>query len=286
MGKLYLSETGIITFKSRIGSIRSSVYDFDAYNNINDLETKKEDDLINVVEAKGKEVELQPNQKYWELSGAVKVPAGESVDIWADFDDPVTSCDTPIYITSATTSLFSVNTAEDGSGSPDSTNVTLASSSLFAKSYKMTFTNGGASDLYLIAIELYTTPIKTLSDIYVREQDDDSVAKYGEKIFSVDNDFIQNKTDALSLAAVILREYAEYRLSQRLDVKGTPALQVDDPVKINLFDVINNYKITKITDRMSLPAKYTQILEVKKQLSYTYFAIESSEIDGVDVISP
>lgn len=286
-GRLYMDENGIIQFKNRQTYTSDSVFRFDAYQNIVGAKKRTEDDIKNVVIIKSKVREVQAKQKYWELQGAISVPAGGSVDIWADFDDPVTTCDDPEYITSAVTSLFTVNSQEDGTGQNDASSVTLSSSSLFSKSFKMTFANSSGAALYITSIELFATPAKVVKEIYVREQDDDSVEKYDERVLEIDNDFFQDETEAQSKAKVLLDDYAEYGAIEEIDVKGTPALQLDDPVIVDLFNRIDDYRISKITCKiMTKPARFYQSLRVKKFTRRTYFTIEESLIEGEDVIAP
>lgn len=286
VGRMYMDEYGTIKFRTRNNYNDSVQKTFNSYDNIVSKEVKKEDEIINVVEVKGEVREAQANQKYWELQSSVEILAGESVDIWADFNDPVTSVDSPSYITSATTSLFAVNTSSDGSGSANATDVTLTSSSRFSKSYKMTFRNSGASTLYITTIELFCQPVKKVQDIYVREQDDTSVEAYDERVLTIENEFVQTEDDATALALVILGEYADFGSLDRLDVKGTPALQIDDVIRVNLFDNIQDFRIRKVVDQISFPAQYKQLIEVKKVPDYSYFTIGVSLIGGPDVIRP
>jgi len=130
MGRFYMDETGVIRFKNRQNYSSSPVWFFNE-TNIIDIQTSKQDDIINVVEIKANVREVQALQKFWELQSAVKVPANSSLTIWADFDDPVTEVDDPVYITSATTSLFTTNKAEDGSGDAVTSNFVHDSSYLF-----------------------------------------------------------------------------------------------------------------------------------------------------------
>ncbi len=285
-GRIFMNEKGVICFRDRQNYEENSVYDFDAYNNIIDISTKTLDDVINVVEIKGKIRQLQPKQKYWEASEPILIPANSSIDIWADFEDPVTTADDPVYITSATTSLFTVNTESDGSGSNDGTSVTLSSSYLFAKSKKMTFANSSSTPLYITTLELFATPIKVISELYLREEDSASTDKYEEHVYTIENDFFQSETDAESVALMILRDYSEYGGASQLDVKGCPALQLDDPIKVDIYNNISNYKIVKIIDGISFPAQYKQILTLRKYTPTPYFTIAESLIAGPDLIRP
>lgn len=286
-GRLYMDETGMIQFKNRQTYESASVYRFDAYSNIVGAKKRTEDDIINVVTIKSNVREVQALQKYWELADAVLVPAGGSVDIWADFNDPVTSINAPGYITGATTSLFTTNVFADGSGDTREGDVALDSATLFSKSYKMTFTNSGDVAVFITTIELFATPAKVVKEIYVREQDDSSVAKYDERPLEIDNEYFRDESEARSKAIIILQDFAEYGGIEEIDVKGTPALQLDDPVIVDLYNRIDDFRISKVTCKiMSKPARFTQLLQVKKFTRQRYFTIEESLIEGDDGIAP
>jgi hypothetical protein len=123
MGRFYLDELGIIRFNNRQNFSNDPVWAFSP-NNLLDVQTSKQDDIINVVEITAKVREVQANQKFWELQAPVYIPAGELVDIWADFEDPVTEVDEPEYIATATTSSYTTNEVQDGSGLPRSADIT------------------------------------------------------------------------------------------------------------------------------------------------------------------
>lgn len=286
LGRLYMDEFGVIHFYNNDSYEEDIKYTFTAYNNILESKTVKRDDIVNVVEIKGKVREVQPLQKYWNSTFAITVPPLSSVDVWADFQDPVTSVSTPLYKTSSVTSFFEVNTAEDGSGSADSSNVTLTSSTLFGTSYKMVFANASVEPLYITQISLFATPAIITKGVYVREEDEESVETYDERIVTIDNDFFQDADVAQSQALILIRDNADYGQVDELIVQGTPALQVGDQVRVNLFDRIDSYKILKTSNKLSLPAKYTQILKLKKFTPTVYFTIGVSLIEGTDEIHP
>ena len=227
---------------------------------------------------------MQAKQKYWELQSAVIIPASSSVQIWADFNDPVTSVDTPAYITAATTSLYTTNTAEDGSGSQISTGIT-PTVQLFAKSYLMTFANSNAFPVYLTSIELYATPAVVVKEIYTRQTNAASIAKYDERVLDIENNYINNEGDAYSKANIILDDYAAYANQYVLTVKGNPALQIGDPVSVNVWGFTGTYVITKIVNRWADGA-FSQQLTVRSKTFRSFFTIGVSTIGGTDVIAP
>ena len=293
-GRVYMDENGVIVFKNRQNYSSTSVYDFNSYDNIYDLKTKTVDEILNVAEIIGAVREEQPNQPFYEITStstndptALLVPAGDTKEIWAELSNPVVTIDDPVYIDDVVTSSFTVNTEPDGSGSA-STDVSLQSSDLLSGNsvFKMTFENAGVADLYITRIELYATPIIIKEPIYIREELENSVATYEERIVRIENDLFQNKTEAQTKALTIVNDYGNFGGVSQMDVKGNMALQLDDPIEVNSFGRVEDYKIAKITNKFSIPAKFTQILTLRKFTPFTYFTIGVSLIGGDDLISP
>lgn len=285
-GRLYMDETGVIYFKNRQNFSDDPVWAFSP-NNIVDLKTSGQDEIINVVELKAEVREVQELQKFWELGETIFIPAGESVDVWADFDDPVTSVDTPAYsLLPLTESFFYVNTVQDDTGETSNSDVSLDSFTAFAKSYKMTFENTGSVGYYITKLDLWATPARVTHKIYMREQDDNSVADYDERVYSLENNFIQREDEAYSKSHIILNDYADYGSVKVLDVKGNMALQLGDCIDVIQKDVgIELYIITKIFGRLQ-GGRFTQTLTVKQRDPQHYFTIGISTIEGTDWIAP
>lgn len=285
MGRLYLDELGVIQFKNRQNFSQTPVYAFSP-NNILDVSTSKQDDLINVVEIKADVREVQSNQKFWELQSAVLIKAGETLDIWADFEDPVTTADDPVYVSGATTSSYTTNVAQDGSGDNNVGDVILNTSVLFAQSFKMTFENTGSQALYITTLEVFATPAKIVKQIYLREQDSVSVAKYDERVLTIENNFIQRSDEAYSKAIILLDDYSEYGSTLTLSLKGNPALQLNDTIDIVLPGAgVRQFVIDKISGKIQA-AKFEQTVVVKQRDPAIYFTIGVSLIGGSDIIAP
>lgn len=284
IGRFYMDENGVIRFKNR-QNFSSDVQWFFNEGNIIDVQTSKQDDIINVVEIKSNVREVQALQKFWELQSAVVVPANSTLTIWADFEDPVTEVDDPEYITGATTSLFATNTAEDGSGSAVASDFDLDNSYLFSKSLQMVFANDNDFDVYITALELFARPAKVVKQIYVREQDDDSIEKYDERVLTIENDFINNETEAVSKATIIVRDFKDYANEYILTVKGNPAFQIGDAINVSVFGSADTYVINTIVNRWEA-GKFTQRLTIRKKEFASYFTIGVSTIGGTDEIAP
>lgn len=284
MGRFFMDEQGVIRFKNRQNYSSSPVWFFNE-TNIIDIQTSKQDEIVNVVEIKANVREVQANQKFWELQSAVRVPANSTLTLWADFEDPVTTVDTPAYITSATTSLFTTNTAEDSSGDAVSTNFSVSSTTRFSKSYKMVFSNTNTFDVFITTLELFARPAKIVKELYVREEDSTSVGKYDERVLTIENEFFNDEGEAQSKAKIILDDESEYANTYILTVKGNPALQIGDAVNVSVFGSADTFVIKKFINRWEA-GKFSQILTVKKKTFRTFFTVGISTIGGVDVIAP
>ena len=288
MGRFYMDEAGVIRFKNRQNYSSTPVWYFDK-SNVLDIKTKTQDDIINVVEIKADVREVQALQKYWELQQAVLIPAGGSVDIWADFDDPVTDVDDPVQVASATTSSFTASTSSDiENGNIVSTGISVVTTQ-FAKSFLMTFSNSNGYDAYVNVLELWATPARIVKQIYLREQDDVSVADYDERVLTIENNFINNEGDAYSKAHIILDDWAQYGGISELTVKGNPALQIGDAVGCTIEGYAGTFVISKIINKFLFTGngvQFIQILTLKKRTFQSYFTIGISTIGGTDVIAP
>ena len=121
--------------------------------------------------------------------------------------------------------------------------------------------------------------------MYVREQDNDSVDKYDERVYSIDNDFVQSSDEAQSLALIIIHDFKDYGSILNIEIKGNPALQMGDAVTVDIAPITDTYVITKIVNKYR-GARFTQLLTVKKRTPLTYFTLDVSVLDGPDVLAP
>lgn len=284
LGYLFMDENGMISYRNRQNFSDVPVKEYNDENVVN-RSVVSEDEIVNVVEVKSNIREVQESQKVWELTESTVVPAGETVEVWADFQDPVTSADDPVYTASPQdiSSEFTGNTASDGSGSAYS-NWTVTTT-LFSTSMKMEFENTGGSSAYLTLIRLWGTPAKVTSQLYVREQVDVSVAQFEEQILTIENDYIQDESTATSLALVTLGIYSDLGGVDELDVIGNPALQLRDAVDV-YGNTHNVKKQVNVIDRSGGGMNYRQSLTVERRIVLDYFTIGVSSIGSAAVIAP
>lgn len=292
LGRLYMDENGMITFENRTNWQTGHNAIVGTINRRNSLsfETPVSDNIINVVTVTSNARAVQAKQKLWEQTSAQLVPAGSSLDIIADMSDsdgtlPVTSFDTPAYITSATTSLFATNTAQDNSGSVVTAGISVAVTP-FSTSYKMTFTNTNIFDVYLTQIEVWGTPAKVTNRLYIRAENTASTSIYDEKLADITNDYIQDNGAANSIAQIIIGDLATLNATRKGKIVGLPQLQIADRVTFQDQVVTRQTFVTRINGIFNLTDGFVQNVTHVERAITPYFKIGVSSIGGSDKIAP
>lgn len=289
IGKLYLDEQGIIRFKNRYNYDLTPVYIFDKSNTI-DYSIVDNPKIINSVTVKGAVREVKASKSVGTGSTSVgtgsttSVPVGDTVEAFVSFNDPVTSADDPVYSATAISSSYFTSVLASDNTTPY-TDVGLVSSDLFSKSIKLTFENTGAADASIKAIDIYGTPAEVVDNIEVKEIDQDSIDKFEEQTYEIDNEYIQDNSAAQTRAVILLRDYKDYNSIVDIDVKGNPALQLGDAVTLDLDGFQGIYSIIKSTNIQS-SGKFDQRFRVLKRSVVMFFTLDTSVLDGTDLLSP
>ena len=282
LGSLYLNESGLIRFENRSSLNNTKVVSYEfASKDIVSIESSDEEDIINSVEIKSSVRKVLPNQVVFSYSqdqnNPVLVPAGSSAEFFFNFDDPVTSLDTIVG--------FVFNANLDGTGANTTTSMSVTGTTLFATSVKVRFTNSGLVGSYLQQLTMFGTPAKVVSDIRHTAIDQISIDDYGIKKLTIENNFIQSLDDATDFASYILTFYSMFDAMVEAGVKGNPALQINDFVKIN--SPISNYNglyiVDKIIDSYS-SNQYKQRLRLRPSPITNPFTLDVSILDGPDML--
>lgn len=283
-GRLYMDEVGIIRFQNRASFSDDPVYAFDASTTIAKTNSSQSD-IINVVEVKAKPRAVQDKQPVWQLAEAKLIPDGSSIDIWADLTDPTTTVDTPVLGETSNTSYIVVRQGADTDDTEVTSGITISAPTLFGLSYKVTVANSTGAAVYVTKAEFWGTPAKVIDDIYLRVQDDASVALYDEQPYTIESDFIQSEDAARSLALSILYQYAAYGATVNIDVKGTPALQLADAVSLDIGATNGTFVTTKIAAAVR-DSRFLQSLRATQITPLDFFVLDESILDGPTVLSP
>lgn len=274
IGTFFMDELGVIRFRNRDYYAPATNYSFDLTNVI-DYNTSSQDDIINVVEVKSNVREVQAMQVVYSLVETIRLLAGETKAVFFSFEDPVTTLDT--------IDAYEAFSNEDGSGTNLTANISVTDTDLFTTSVKITLQNTGGVTAYITKLNILGTPARVVREIYVREQDDDSVDKFEQKVMTIENDFIQDDDMAQSIALTVLNYYNNYADKITLDVKGNFALQLGDKINVAVDNFDRQYQITKISNIIE-PTRFRQRLEARVFDPVSYFKLDVSELDMADVI--
>lgn len=281
IGAFYLDETGVIRFKNRYNFELAPVYTFDKSNTL-DYSISDQSMIINSVKITGDVREVQSSKSVG-TGATTPIDAGDTVELFINFEDPVTTVSNPVYSAAPIgSSYFTTVLASDGT--TPYTSVSLSSLELFSKSAKLTFANSGASDAIISDLDLYGTPAEVVESIDVTEVDQDSIDKFEEQIYTIDNEYIQDANNAQTRAVMLLRDYKDYGTMLDIEVKGNPALQLGDAVNLDLDGFQGVHVIKKLANAV-VDAQFKQKLRVLKKEVVQYFILDSSTLNGADLLS-
>ncbi len=276
-GHFYQDETGIFRFENRQhwdSSPHNSVSRIVLTGQVLEAEAPDDDHLINVVEVKSKILAKQPNQLIFQLAAPLELPANTTTALFVEFDDPILQMQT---ITG-----YTVNTESDETGTDITDNVTVSSTDLFAKAAKIIFRNTTSSIGFMTQLYIYGRPVKVISDLYHRAQDDSSVTAYEERSLVIDNPYIQNASWAESYAQMLLQDHSEIENLQNITIRAIPSLQLGD-----LISWQGRYwRVYGIRTQFSPSEGFVQELTLLQRTITTYFRIGISTIGGSDRIAP
>lgn len=273
-GHIYQNEEGRIIFENRVHwdnhtNIVKSIYTSDVL----EAEVPDDDQIINIVEINAKIRGKQPEQIVYELGGTIELEAGADVEFFVDFEDPMLSVNTPDY---------EANTQDDGEGSDVTGQVTIKSIDVFARSAKYTFTNSSGATAFITVMTISGRPAKVIEEVYVRDKIDSSVTAFDEQLKSIDNDYIQSRSQAETLAQSILLDYATPNKIQYIMVRAMPDLQLGDRISWQG----RYWNIFGIKTRLEPSVGFIQELSLLQRQTISLFTIGVSTIGGPDVIAP
>ena len=260
-------------------------------DNCREIQYPDAKNVINTVEVISNVRKVQANQKLWELASATKVPAGGTLELFGDFRDdygdlPVTTIDTPAYLSAATTSYYSTNLNQDGTGTPENAFISVSSFSKFATGFKVVFANSAAYDIYVTGLEIFARPAKVISEIYTFTQDATSVGKYEEQAYTIENDYIQSETFAKTISTMLIADRANPSGVREIEVtRGVPQLQVGDLVTFDDGKTSGTYYVQKKTTSVG-KGGLVQVLTLVKRTIESYFTVGISMVGGTDIIAP
>lgn len=241
----YQDETGKLRFENRDKyaeiPYNAAVWTIDPDDIVN-WEASPQSKIINRAIISGKPRSVKEEAEVWRDGIIEEIPAGQTLTIWANFQDPVSSLTTPVENTD-----FEANTVSDGTGTDVSSSISIVMTA-FTKSAKLEITNASGATAYVTLLKLRGTPATIDYEISEVFQDTLSIADYNENQTTIDNEFIDSRSFAASMAQNLVRRHKNPRSVVRIVVRGIPQLQLRDYVRVKDQDLntYKNYRVMRI----------------------------------------
>ena len=296
-GRMWQDELGVIQFQARRTNAFASCTGmrFDSTNIIS-LTPSRDARIVNTVNISAEIRRVEPQQQVFTGTNdkgyqspakddPYRVPANGQATVWLQFDDPVWSALSPVFNGNVNQSRF---TAVTLSGTKVNSGVS-AVGTLFAKTYKIVFTNTTASAVSISSIVILGQPAKLIGGQNTEyfAYDDSSVAKFGNLTQEITNNSCFGSPDNLrAYGQNLLSRYADYNRQIVLKVKGDPALQLGDGVAVEYEQFQGYYEVVGISNSIndvSEPKLETE-LTLDFITSGKPFTLNVSILNGGDIL--
>jgi len=281
----YQDEEGILRFETRrapqLSPYNVKVWDIDP-SDIILWEDDESSVIVNKCIVKANPREVQSLQVIWTDAQEEEILGGESITIWANFENPASSITTPVGTTD-----YTAYTGSGGTGSDITSDISIDISK-FANDAKLVITNNNASKAYINFLQLRGKPAIVVGEILEVYEDTDSINKYGESQLTVQNNLIDTSSFAAYLAKVTVYKYSNPVRKIRLTVQGLPQIQLMDKVQVTDqdLDTSTDYRVMRIQGNLS-GGVFTQTLYLREVTAFeseVWATIGTSVIDGTNII--
>lgn len=215
--------------------------------------------IINRALIKGKPRSVKGEVEIWRDGTEELVLPGTTKEIWAEFDDPVTTITDPQPVVD-----FRAFDHGNGAGADITGNISIEVTT-FAKSAKLEITNSGEDLAYMYYIKLRGTPATIDYEINEVYQDDDSVEQFNEHQTQIDNEFIDDADFAAEMARNLVERHKNPLGQLRLKIRGIPQLQLRDMIRVKDMDLdtYKNYRLIGIQGVFE-PGSFIQTLTLRE----------------------
>ena len=284
-GRFWLDELGILLFQARASFNDELAMTFSEYSII-EVRPSENSQMVNHVKIQAEIREVQEYQYVY-----TKSPSGDrtsnlwvisqnfSNEISCSLEDPCYDVQNPTLGRSSNVSWF---TCKDANGNPVTGGVS-ATSRLTSNALIITFTNTNNFDVEIDEMRLYGEPAKVTNLLKYDAQDENSVEEYGEHILEINNnEFFQSEDQADLFARYMLYERSKYNPILNVEVKGDFSLMLGDIIELQ-----GEFAGTYIVDGVNWeygPGYLATTLTVHQYNAPSYFTLDSSTLDGTDVL--
>ena len=168
------------------------------------------------------------------------VPAGGTASVLCGYVDaqniplPFTSLTTPTA--GGANSFWIANSAADGSGSNQTSNLTLSSFTNYSTNSVALFSNATGSDIYITQLQVKGISVPITQQIVTTVEDATSIAQYGKQTYPINNDYIQTYAQAQLIASNLIHDRKDQAIYRVFTIVGQPHLQLGDRIRRNSID--------------------------------------------------
>ncbi len=231
------------------------------YDEIRQLDPWRE--IYNRFSAEVTTYSVQALATLWSVTGEVpEIKPGSTRDFWAEYptpDAPTQADSVDAWTTPVVGTDVVANAASDGSGANLNASISVAVSK-FAKSMKISVTNGAAVSAFLTTLQARGTPVYRNDPIRVAVEDTTSQAAFGKKAFPLPGKFYPTTASAQS--------YVEFGLSRYKDPVAVLALSF----QANASDAHMTQALSRdVSDRVTVVASGTGASGAQLGISRDFF---------------
>lgn len=259
----YQDEGGKLRFENRRHFNASphniSVWDIEP-DDIIRWEYDESTSIINRVIVRATPLEVgTPETEIWKDPVEEVIERGQTLTIWAEFQNPINALVAPVVTTD-----YTAFTETAGAGTNVSSDIDI-DATLFTTTVKLEITNNSFATAYVNFLRLRGTPVIPSGEIVQQFAETDSIDKYGDHQLEIQNDFIDDSSFAQYLAAAIVRKYKEPFKRLLLTVQGIPQIQLRDKVRVRdpQTNSYKDYRLMRIQGSLD-GGLLTQILTLRE----------------------
>lgn len=291
-GSMWLSESGIIRFAPRTADVGKTPVLTIEEGDIIDCKPSRTAGIENLIKIKSEIREVQDGQEVWSADNETgysqsadndpyRIPANGSITVWASFEDPVQEL-FDMELDGESLPNSSWMTAVNLSGTPVNSNIT-ASAYNFVSSARWTITNDNAFAVSLTKIVAVGKPAKIVGETSYSFQDDDSIERFGVHKLEIENNYFGSAVNIDSFANDILSKRSDYSPVIDLTIKGNPALELGDIVRLN-YKYSGAYKVIAKTENLTPSGGLKTKLKLERFIILSKFILDVSKIDDTGAV--
>lgn len=168
------------------------------------------------------------------------VPAGSTASVLCGYVDaqniplPFISLTTPTA--GGANSFWVANSAANGSGTDQTSNLTLSSFTNYSTNSVALFSNVTGADIYITQLQVKGISVPITQQIVTTVKDATSIAQYGEQVYPINNDYIQTYAQAQQIASNLIADRKDKAIYRIFTIVGQPQLQLGDRIRRNSID--------------------------------------------------